>query len=124
MITMFQQRLKTNIPTTPAPAAAAVTSGPPARPVTATSTGVGEILALHVGCWQPPIHVGIERYMSGSSYSLPIRSPSATVRRLTAPLPVVPTVRVRRVEAEAAEKRSTEDRVGDETAAKSAAAPS
>jgi len=60
MVTMFQQRLKIHIPTTPASPTAAATSGPPARPVTATSTGVGEILALHVGCWQAPIHVGIE----------------------------------------------------------------
>jgi hypothetical protein len=60
MITMFQQRLKIRIPTTQAPAAATATSGPPAGPVTATSTGVGEILALRVGCWQAPVHVGIE----------------------------------------------------------------
>jgi len=95
MITMFQQRLKTHIPTTPAPATATATSGPLAGPVTATSTAVGEILTLRVGCWQAPVHVGIE-------------------------LPLVEEVTART----AATTRSTEDRVGEKKAAKSGAAPS
>ncbi len=80
---------------------AARSAGSPAHepPVTATATGIGEILA----------HA--RRMLAGTGHDralhratrLPRRSTVRTVRRLTAPLPAVRTVRVRRAEADVAE---------------------
>ncbi len=58
MNTIVQQMLK---PTTETyPVAAPCPSGSPSasRPVGATATGIGEILGMRVGCWQPPVHIG------------------------------------------------------------------
>lgn len=30
------------------------------RPVGAVATGIGEILAMRVGCWQAPVNVGVD----------------------------------------------------------------
>ncbi len=61
MNTIVQQTLKPATETLPRDGARWASSRSTSRPAGATATGISEILAMRVGCWQAPVNIGISR---------------------------------------------------------------
>ena len=60
MNTIVQQTLKPATENYPVTESRWASSRSARRPAGATATGISEVLAMRVGCWQAPVNVGID----------------------------------------------------------------